>query len=294
MHNHRGFLAHPEAIFFALGAAVLFGITFVLQHSAAATVEAKHSMRPRLLLELVRRPRWLLANVVDLAAFGLQFLALRKGSLLVTQLLLITGLLFALPLAAAVAHKRLTRTEWVSAFGLVLALSTFLALANPSRGRPTATGAGWGVVLASSGAVMAILILTAPSQPGRARARHLGASCGMLFAVTAALAKETGHIFSRGLYETVTSWEPYAWATIACFGFLVVQSALHAGPLDASLPLLVIADPLVAAFIGIVAFRERIDFRPAIAFVELVCIAIIILAVFTLSKSPLVSEAQHQ
>ncbi len=292
MHHGRHLLAHPQSIILALAAALMFGVTSVLQHSAASTVDARHSMRPGLLLQLVRRPRWLLGNVTDLAAFTLQFLALRHGSLLVVQALLVTGLLFTLPMAAALAHRRLTATEWLSALALVFGLAVFLALANPTRGRPQASGAGWIAVLGCAGIVVGVLVLGAPRQPGRARARRLGAACGVLFAVTAALAKASGHALHYGVYEALTSWELYAWLVVAGFGFLLAQSALHAGPLDASMPLLVVADPLTSAVIGMGAFHERIAVHPATALIEFVSVAVIVAAVFSLARSPLVAPAE--
>lgn len=287
-------LARPEPILLALGAAVMYGVTSVLQHSAASTVDDKHSMRPGLLLELVRRPRWLLGNLTDLAAVVLQFLALRHGALLVVQSLLITGLLFTLPVAAAMTHRRLQTREWVSAVGLVLGLSTFLVLANPTRGRSRATGSGWIAVIALIGAVVAVLVLRAPRTAGRARARRLGAASGAIFALTAALAKASGHVLRHGVGEAFTSWEPYAWLIVAGVGFLVAQSALQAGPLDASMPLVVIADPLVSAVIGVVAFHERIAIHPLTVMIEAASVAVIVLAVFTLTRSPLVADLGPQ
>jgi len=290
MHPNRHLLAHPEAIVLALAAALMFGLTSVLQHSAAATVDAKHSMRPGLLLHLVRRPVWLLGNLADVAGFILQFLALRRGGLLVVQSLLVTGLLFTLPMAAALAHRRLSRTEWMSAIGLVLGLAVFLALANPSRGRAGASGLGWAAVLGCAGAVVAVLVLGAPREHGRARARRLGAACGVLFAVTAALAKASGHVLHQGVGEGLTSWEPYTWLAVAGFGFLLAQSAIHAGPLDASMPLLVVADPLTSALIGIGAFHERIAVHLDTGAVEFAAVVVIVLAVFSLTRSPLVVQ----
>ncbi len=291
MHQHL--LAHPESLLLALGAAMMYGVTSVLQHSAASAVDQKHSMRPGLLLQLARRPRWLLGNATDVAAVVLQFLALRRGALLVVQSLLITGLLFTLPVAAAVCHRRLAAREWCSAIGLVMGLSVFLILANPTRGRSHSTGIGWIAVIASTGLLVAVLVLGAPASPGRARARRLGASSGAVFALTAALAKASGHVFNHGLIEALSSWEPYAWLLIASVGVLLAQSALHAGPLDASMPLVVIADPLVSAFIGIVAFRERIAFHPLDAVLEAASVVVIVVAVVTLTRSPLVADLDH-
>lgn len=294
MHSNRLLLAHPETILLALTSAALFAVTSVIQHSAAAEVGAEHSLRPRLILELVRRPRWLLANLTDLAAYGLQLLALRRGSLLVVQTVLVSGLLFTLPLAAAAAHRQLRPKDWLSAVALVVSLSLFLVLANPSRGRPRTTGAGWLAVFAVTGAAVAAMVLGAPSQPGRGRARRLGATTGVIFALTAALAKELGYVMNAGVLRAVTSWQLYAWLLIAGFGFLVEQSALQAGPLDASIPLLIIADPVVAGLIGVVAFGEGITFSPVGAILELASVVVIVATVFSLSGSPVVIEAERR
>lgn len=269
---------------------MMFGLTYVLQHSAAATVDAKHSLRPRLLLELVRRPRWLLGNVTDLAGFILQFLALRSGALLVVQAVLVTGLLFTLPMAAAVAHRRLGRREWLASTGLVVGLVSFLAVANPTQGGPAASGLAWVGVMIGAAAAVAVLVLGAPRRAGRARARRLGASCGVLFAVTAALAKAAGHLLQQGIGATLTSWEPFAWIAVAAFGFLLAQSALHAGPLDASIPLLVVVNPLTAALIGVTAFHERIAVHPGATAFELGSAGVVVVAVFSLARSPLVAS----
>ncbi len=285
-------LAHPEVILLSLGAAMLLGLTSVLQHSAAATVDTKHSLRPRLLLELLRRPRWLLGNLADVGAFALQFLALRRGSLLVVQSLLVTGLAFALPVSARLSHRRLTGREWISILALVGGLAVFLTSANPRRGRPSASGLGWAIVIAGVALAVGVIIRGAPKGPGRARARRLGAACGLVFGLDAALAKAAGHVVGHGLVEGVTSWEPYVFIACAAGGFLLAQSALHAGPLDASMPLLAIGDPLTAAMIGLFAFHEHIALRPNRIVVDIVSVAVMTAGVFALARSPLeVGEA---
>ena len=47
-----------------------------------------------------------------MAAFVLHFLALRRGSLHLVQTVLVAGLLFALPIAAALVHQRLRKVDW--------------------------------------------------------------------------------------------------------------------------------------------------------------------------------------
>src|SRR5262245_56136614 len=101
--------ARPSVVLLGLGAALCFALGSVLQHRAATLAPSHECMKPALLRRLVARPSWLLANAANLFAFVLQFLAVRRGSLLVVQSLLVTTLLFALPLGAAVAHRPLTR-----------------------------------------------------------------------------------------------------------------------------------------------------------------------------------------
>jgi drug/metabolite transporter (DMT)-like permease len=289
--HHFHLLAHPEVILLSLGAAMLLGLTSALQHSAATTVDAKQSLRPSLVLELLRRPRWLLGNLADVGAFALQFLALRHGSLLVVQALLVTGLAFALPISARLSHRRLRGREWISVLALVGGLAAFLTSANPTRGRPEASGPGWVIMIAVVTLAIGFLIRSAPNQPGRARAGRLGAACGILFGLDAALAKAAGHVVSQGLVEAVTSWEPYVFIACAAAGFLLAQSALHAGPLDASLPLLAIGDPLTAAMIGLFGFHEHIALRPTRLILDVASAAVMAAGVLALARSPRVEAA---
>lgn len=275
---------------FALGAAVLYALTSVLQQSAAATVAHDRSLRPGLLLALLRRPRWMLGNLAEVGAVTLQFLALRRGSLVVVQALLVSGLLFALPLGAALHHRRLSRTDWLGALAVVAGLAVLVTIARPSAGREPSAGA-WVVVLTLGLAVVATLIARAPRDPGAARATYLGAACGALYGVNAGLVKATGHLLDRGAVHALHAWEPYAVVLLGASGFLLAQSAFQAGPLGASLPAITAADPVVAALVAVLAFHERVTGGlPALA-TQLGAGAAIVAGVWVLARSPLVAPA---
>lgn len=273
----------------ALGAAFLYAVTSVLQHSAAATVPPERSLRPGLLLALVRRPRWLLGNLAEVGAVTLQFLALRRGSLLLVQALLVSGLLFALPLGAAMLHRRLQPTDWLGTVAVVAGLGVFVSVARPTAGRGEASALGWAVVLVLGCGAVVALLLRAPARPGPARATFLGTSCGVLYGVTAALAKASGHLLDRGAIHALQSWEPYALAALGGFGFLLAQSAFHAGPLAASLPVITAADPVVAAVIGVLAFHERLAAGPLAVTAQVLAGVAIVAGVWVLARSPLVA-----
>lgn len=278
------------SILLALGAALLYATTSVLQQSAAATVDHARSLRPALLLALLRRPRWLLGNLAEVGAITLQFLALRRGSLVLVQALLVTGLLFALPMAAALHHRRLSGPDWLGAAAVVAGLAAFVSIAETSGGRGEPSGAGWAAVLTLGCGLVVFLVLRAPASPGPRRAALLGAACGVLNGVDASLAKASGHLLDRGVLHALHAWEPYALAALGATVFLLAQSAFQAGPLVASLPLITVADPIVAAVIGVLAFGEPLASGAPEVVVQLAAGAAIVGGVWVLARSPLLTS----
>jgi drug/metabolite transporter (DMT)-like permease len=222
----------------------------------------------------------------------LHFTALRRGSLVLVQTLLVSGLLFALPLGAALRRRRLTRSEWLGTVAVVFGLGLFVAAVRPSTGRGEASVVGWVVVLAVGITAVAALIVGAPRRPGPVRARCLGGACGLLYGVNAALQKASGHLLDRGAAHLFSAWEPYALAVLGGYGFLLAQSAFQAGPLAASLPLITAADPVTASFIGVLAFHEQLA-RGAGALAALaVAVAAIVAGIWILARSPLVAGSE--
>lgn len=277
-----------EALVLSLVSAFLYALTTVLQHSAASEVAHEHSLRPALILHLVRRPRWLLAILAEVGAYLLQFIALRRGSLVLVQTVLVSGLLFALPMSAALTHQRLRRTDLLSTLALVIGLGVFLGVGSPSRGQGEASGQAWALVLGLGCALVAGLIVAAPKEPGPARAAWLGAACGVLFGLDAALTKASGHLLDRGWLHAAGAWEPYVLLALAAFGFLLAQSAFQAGHLGASLPVLTVADPLAASVIGVLAFHEGLASDTAALAALAAAVVAMVAGVWALARSPLV------
>lgn len=292
MHHHLA--VRIEVVGLSLAAAFLYALTSFLQHQSASQVESERSMRPSLLVELLRRPRWLLSNAVDGGAYLLQFLALRAGSLLVVQTLLVFGLAFTLPLAAAEQCTKPRLQDWAATAAIVAGLALFLAVTGPDVGAGEASAEGWLFVVGVVAVLMAALMVAAPSRPGRRRAAALGAACGVLYGFTAALGKACGHLLDHGLVHALASWEPYALGALGLFGVLLAQSAFQAGPLEASLPLLTIADPIVASFIGVAAFHERLAAGGWHGVAAVVALVLLLAGVASLSRSPLVVASEKQ
>ena len=87
-----------SAFFFALGS--------VAQHSVASATEQVHALNPKLFLALARRPLWWAGSFGDLFGFVIQAWALGLGAVALVQPLLVTSLLLAIPLSAAVDHRK--------------------------------------------------------------------------------------------------------------------------------------------------------------------------------------------
>jgi len=293
-HFHRVLATQSTVLALSLAAAFLYALTSVLQHSAMRVIPAERSMRPRMLIDLLRHPRWLLSNVVDAGGYVLQFLALRAGSLVVVETLLVTGLLFAMPLGAAASHRRPQRLDWLATVAVVAGLCGFLVAGRPETGAGNTSRTGWIVTAVAAGVVIAVLVLVAERGRPQWKAPALGAATGVVFALTAALAKASGHLLDRGLVHTAESWQPYALVALAAFGVLASQSAFQAGPLQASLPMLTITEPLVAAVIGVAAFHEHITTHGPRAGFEAVAVLVLAVGIVFLARSPLVTGVAEE
>ncbi len=274
-------------------AALLYAVASVLQHRAAVEAPAHHSLRPGLLAHLVAQPWWVAGVAADLAAFAVQFLALGHGPLVIVQPVLVSGLLFALPLGAAVSGARIRATElWASA-AVVAGLAVLLLSASPDRGRFSATGRGW-VLLMVLTVVPAALFSLAGVRWRAARAGLLATAAGVIYGLTAALAKTTAHLLGVGIGDVLRSWELWALIPAGLLGMVVCQSAFQAGPLRASLPALTAVDPVVSILIGILAFHEHVSQDALRVVLEAAGTAVMVAGVVVLGRSPLVTLGEPE
>ncbi|MFD6392878.1 DMT family transporter [Nocardia sp. NPDC060259] len=243
------------AIVCALVAALLFAVASVAQqHAAAAVPEGSALMR-----SLLRSKRWWAAIVGDAGGYGMQVLALSLGAVLVVQPILVSSLVFALPLSARLNHQRITGRAAATALVLVAALVVFLIVGNPTAGEETAPLREWLVPLAILLSIVALATLAGFLVPNRSeRALALGLAGGALFGLAAALTDRVVTLFGDGPGALLTGWQTWALVAAGLLGFYLQQRAYHAGPLAASLPAAAVAEPLAAAFLGLTALDEQL------------------------------------
>lgn len=96
-------------VVFALCAAIFAAVGIVVRQRATIDVPEEYGVSTVMLATLLRRPLWWAGTAAAVAGFVFQALALDNGSLIVVQPLLVSALLFALPLSARLAHRRVSR-----------------------------------------------------------------------------------------------------------------------------------------------------------------------------------------
>ena len=279
------------AVLIALLAAGAYAASSVLEQRAAREVPDELSMRPGLLFRLFRRPMWLAGAAADWGGFGLQAAALGMGSLIVVQPLLCVGLLFALPIGAAWQGRRLGRGDWLGAIALTAGLAVFLVVGNPTEGKDFASTHAWVLAVAVIGPVIVICVIAGMRTRHASRAVLLALATALIYSLTAVLTKSAVTELGEGLGAFFTSWEPYAGVAAGALALLVNQSAFQAGELQASLPMLTAAEPIVGCVLGYLMLDELLTASGALEWTAVVVSGlVIVISVVTLS----VSAARHE
>src|SRR6476660_8131072 len=134
-----------------------------------------------MVLTLLRRPLWWAGTAAAIAGFVFQALALAYGSLLLVQPILVSALLFALPLSAHLANRRVTRGEWLWAVVLTASLAVFVVLAKTRPGDYEASVTLTAIVALVCAAAVSACVIVAVRTTGWKRAVLLAAAVGVLF-----------------------------------------------------------------------------------------------------------------
>ncbi|MFF8943878.1 DMT family transporter [Streptomyces sp. NPDC014864] len=246
----------------AVSAACCVGLGFVLQQNAAQQAPLSDFLSPRLLLDLMRVPRWLGGIALMAAGMGLGAVALSRGEVSLVEPLLATNLLFALTLSRRQTRQPLGRQGWTGLALLAGGVTAFIVAGRPRSGSAvTDPLRHWLIVGALVGLA---LLLTAYAKRSRLSWGPvlLATAAGLLYGVQDALTRVSGQRFAAGGWtELLTGWQPYAVLVLGVTGLVLVQSAFETAPLRMSLPALTAAQPLtgIACGVGFLGDRLRTD-----------------------------------
>ena len=242
-------------IVLALGSALLFALGSVLQQKAGIDAPSSGASSG-VLLRMARRPVWLGGIAADALGYVAQAAALGIGRLAVVQPLLVTSVVFALPLGMMLTGLRAHRTDLAAAVLVVIAVVGFLLISRPDGGRNEAPLGDWVAAMAVCGAVCLPLVLAGRRGPAPRRAAMLGAAAGILFALSAALTKAVVDELHRGLPHVLAGWQLYALAVVGYVSMTLNQLALNTGALAATLATSTALDPIASVALGLTLFAE--------------------------------------
>lgn len=247
------------AALLALGAAFFIAIGDVIHQRSAHDVTDEPVGHLELFLRLLRDRQWWLGSLVSALGFGCQAAALGLGSVLVVQALLVTSLLFALPINAREAGREVSRSQWLWAALLAVSVVLIVTVGNPTAGQARAGLEVWAGVVAVLAPAILLCIAGARALAGRpAAAVLLGLVSGSLWGVFAVLTKGVVERLGHGLWALLGAPELYAWAAVAVAATAWQQSSFRAGSLTASLPTMTVAEPVVGSILGVVVLGEAL------------------------------------
>lgn len=243
----------------AIGAALLIAVGDVFQQRSAHDVTDEPVGHVALLLRLLTSTQWWVGSLLAAAGFGLQAAALGLGSVVLVQALLATSVVFALPLSARYAGRRITGRQWLWALVLAAAVTVIVTVGEPTEGQARASLQTWGLVIACLGPVIAVCLVVARLKDGRpVAAVLLGAVSGSLWGVFAVLTKGLVDQLDQGIVALLRTPELYGWILVAITATMLQQSAFRAGSMSASLPAVSASEPLVGSMLGIVVLGETL------------------------------------
>lgn len=239
----------------ALGSAATFGLSTSLQHLTSSRLKGTrtHSM----LASLLRTPLWLAGMGLSVVAFVMHAIALSAGALVVVQPVIVTGVVFAVLIRAALGRRRPLRAEVGWATFTWAGLATFLlGVGSPTvaTGLPEHAATAVASLLGLSG--IAALSARRCRESSVSKGLWLGVASGVLFGLVAVLLKLVLLTATAGLAGALVSWPLWVMVASGSCAVLVNQRAYQTTRLSVSMPILNIVDVLVALVLAAVVFGE--------------------------------------
>jgi drug/metabolite transporter (DMT)-like permease len=252
-------MSHALAIGSALLAALVAALGIVVRQAALHRPAADEGSSSAIIPAYLSDRLWWTGTVAAGAGYAFHAMALAHGSLLLVQPLLVSSLLFVLPLSAWRTGSRVTRSEWGWALLLTAGLTVFVLVGQPREGNYRPPVPAWTLALTLAVPVVLICVAVARRSDGRVRATSLGVAVAVGLGVIAVLTKICTHRFAvGGWHALLTIPAPYVLVALAVTVTALQQWAFRAGALQASVPVMLVGEPVVAVLLGIVVLGEHL------------------------------------
>lgn len=282
---HEAVAQQAMAVLLALCAALFSAISDVIQQRSARRVGERAVGPAALIARLMTDRQWWLGSLAGVVGLVMEAAALGLGSVLLVESLLVTSLLFALPLGARRSGRRLRRSVWLWSALLVAAETLIVTVGHPTAGDARASLHNWVWVVAVLAPAGLLCLIGARYRSGHPVAAVLlaavSATCWGVFAV---LTKGVVDVLPHGARALLAAPEFYAWGAVAVAGTVYQQSSFRAGALTSSLPTLMVLEPLVAALLGKILLGEVFNPDRQGVWTVVLALATLIAAVAALSR----------
>lgn len=282
------------AVAAALAAGACFAAAGVLQQHAASARPDQESLSPRLLSHLTRQPVWLAGISLAVLAYVFQSVALVYGPLSLVQPLIVTELVFAVPLSARLHGMSLGRREWAGTVAVAAGLALALASARPHGGQPTsADTSGWLLALGAVGLVAAGALAGGRLLAGPWRASAVALAAGVVMGTQSVLLAATVSRAGDGFVDVLTAWQTYVLVAASIGGLLLIQSAFQQGPLAAGMTVIDATEPTVAVVVGTLLFGESVHAGWPVSAFTAIGLALVVTGIVLLDSSPMIAALER-
>jgi drug/metabolite transporter (DMT)-like permease len=263
----------------ALLAAVCFALAATLWQKAAQSLSGVSVRHPKSFLVLLTQWVWLLGLVAQIVGVALQAAALDRGRVSIIQPLLVSTVIWTLPLGYFLTHQTVGSREVVGAGIIVVGLAIFATYGDPAAGIVNAPKSDWVTSILVIGTACAALLVFANRGSLSTRAALLGTIAGILYGLSATLMKPVvENVHTEGVADVLAGWEFWVWAGAGLVGFFVQQLSLATGKLVPSVATVSVANPVVSVLLGALVLQERLEKNPpwhAVVAVGALCLALL-------------------
>jgi drug/metabolite transporter (DMT)-like permease len=264
------------------------GISSVAEQRGTKRVKTERALSPKILLDLVREPLWVMAIGGSVVGFGLQVVALKYGPLALVEPLLVCDLIFAVIINSYLRH-RFDPVILGGVLATAAGVAGFLVIGRPSAGKSTV---GFIVVLPLAvGLIACVAGCLAIAQRNKdLRPLALALACGICYGTSAFLVKLVVSDVSGGLPHLLTDWPIYALAVVGPAGFVLNQNAFQQGTLLAPvLAIITACDPIISIALAYLWLNETLSSSPAAIAGEFIALAVMVTGIVVLAHhSPMV------
>lgn len=241
----------------ALGAAVLFGVGAILQAVGSRKVPTESELDPRRLggfvVALLKQPAFLGALALNLAGFGLHFVALRLLPLYLAQAGIAVSLVVTALLATRLMSDKLSALEWSAVIGVCVGLGLLAVAAGDAGDSAQHHGLTIGIIVGL--VVIAVLGAVASRSKHGVSTALLGLLAGLGYAGVAISARL---LQDGSMSELVRSPTLYTLPISGGLAFILYSLALQRGSVTLATTPMIALQTITPAAVGVFVLDDAV------------------------------------